>query len=391
MDDAIKVTTPKTEGLGTPGAIESNAGDDYHVLWACRQALRLLEFDNDLSMVRVEGVSHADELSVLDPDSFLGVDLTEYYGGESFTTASQVVVSQLKYSQRHPDRPWTAARLCERVQGKKERSVIARLAQAFSGFCEGTEAHLVAERVVIKLVSNRPADIILMEATKSAQAWLEGKSTPQASKLINALTPSNRDPIQRLRDSCDLSSAAFCNFLKCLDFSDCNSDGRLWQRLRLIQEIGAIAPASPLEHVRELYERVASEALPKVGTLGLKRADVLAALGCHSEESIFPAPSRFDRTVHLIPTSDAEEIVKTLRAAPLRNLLAHGAGGVADSVEVITDSSDSSYDSWDRWLAEHLPTHGNTWLSTLRSAVPLESRLNGFKQDDDGAEDDELF
>lgn len=336
MDDAIKVTTPNTEGLGTPGAIESNAGDDYHVLWACRQALRLLEFDNDLSMVRVEGVSHADEISVVDPDSFLGVDLTEYYGGESFTTASQVVVSQLKYSQRHPDRPWTAARLCERVQGKKERSVIARLAQAFSGFCEGTEAHLVAERVVVKLVSNRPADTILMEATKSAQAWLEGKTTPQASKLINALPPSNRDPIQRLRNSCDLSSAAFCNFLKCLDFSDCNSDGRLWQRLRLIQEIGAIAPASPLEHVRDLYERVASEALPKVGTLGLRRADILAALGCHSEESIFPAPSRFEKTSHLIPTSDAGEIVQKLRAAPLRNLLAHGAGGVGKTTTVLS-------------------------------------------------------
>ncbi|NWB99607.1 hypothetical protein HX882_27380 [Pseudomonas gingeri] len=327
---------PSDETLGTPGAVESNAGDDYHILWACRSALRLLESGCDLTLVRVEGVSRADEVAAKNPDAFLGVDLTEYYGGDSLSEASRVVFSQLKYSQRHPDRPWTASRLCEKLQGKQERCVIARLAQAFIGFCDGTTTELIVERLVIKLVSNRPADDGLLEALKAAQEWLNGRPEAQSAKLIAALPESNRDPIQRLRNATRLSSTAFCAFLRCIDFSDCNSDGRLWQRLRLTQEIGKIAPASPLEHARELYERVASEALPKVGELGLKRADVLAALGCHSEESIFPAPPRFEHVSNPIPTPDADRIVQALRAAPSRSLLAHGAGGVGKTTTALS-------------------------------------------------------
>ncbi|MBH3344162.1 ATP-binding protein [Pseudomonas parafulva] len=337
------MSTAKIESLGTPGAVESNAGDDYHVLWACRKALRLLDIHNDLVMVRVEGVSLSDETAVADPDSFLGVDLTEYYGSESFESASSVVVAQLKYSQRHPDRPWTAARLCEPVRGEKTRCVIARLAQAFQGFCENTQHHLVVERLTVKLVSNRPADIELVKAVDAAQAWLASQPVVQAAKLLKALEQPHQEIIRKLKDACSLQSAAFCSFLRCLDFSDCNSDGRLWQRLRLIQEIGIIAPASPIEHVRDLYERVASEALPKVGVLGLRKADILAVLGCPNETSLFPAPSRFEKPSFVIATPDANRVVQSLQAAPERSLLAHGAGGVGKTTTAL-----SLPEYWDR-------------------------------------------
>ncbi|MEW9860446.1 hypothetical protein [Pseudomonas putida] len=330
------MSTSKIQSLGTPGAVESNAGDDYHVLWACRKALRLLDVHDDLVMVRVEGVSLSDETAVADPDTFLGVDLTEYYGSESFESASSVVVAQLKYSQRHPDRPWTAARLCEPVRGEKTRCVIARLAQAFQGFCENTEHHLVVERLTVKLVSNRPADEALVKAIGAAQAWLADKPVVQAAKLLKALEQTDEEIIQRLKEACRLSSPAFCSFLRCLDFSDCNSDGRLWQRLRLIQEISVIAPASPIEHVRDLYERVASEALPKVGVLGLRKADILAVLGCPNEASLFPAPPRFEKPSFFIATPDAKRVVQSLQAAPARSLLAHGAGGVGKTTTALS-------------------------------------------------------
>jgi hypothetical protein len=326
----------KTETLDTSGAIESNAGDDYHILWACRCSLRLLESNTGLSLVRVEGVSRDDETTVADPDAFLGVDLTEYYGGTSIANATRVVFSQLKYSQRHPDRPWTAARLCEKSKGARDRSVIARLAQAFSGFYEGHARALVIERLRIKLVSNRPADKELVQALETAQAWLKDRPSTQTARLIVALPASSRDVVQRLQKASSLPSVVFCDFLHCLDFSDCNSDGRLWQRLRLIQEIGRIAPVSPTERVRDLYEQVASEALPKVGERGLKRDDVLAALGCHGEESLFPAPPRFERLSNPISTPDASRILKALRASPSRSLLAHGAGGVGKTSTVLS-------------------------------------------------------
>lgn len=336
----------KTENLSTPGAIESNAGDDYHILWACRRALFLLESDSGLNLVHVEGVSREDEIAAVDPDAFLGVDLTEYYGGTSIANATRVVFSQLKYSQRHPDRPWTAARLCEKSKGHRDRSVIARLAQAFSGFYESHEHNLVIERLRIKLISNRPADKELVLALGAAQNWLLDNPTTQTARLIAAIPASSREIIQHLQKSSGLASTAFCDFIRCLDLTDCNSDGRLWQRLRLIQEIGRIAPASPSEHVRDLYERVASEALPKVGEIGLQRVDVLAALGCHSEECLFPAPPRFERLLYPIPTPDAGRILGALRASPSRSLLAHGAGGVGKTSTILSLPDHSSLGCW---------------------------------------------
>lgn len=375
----IFMTSKSDSLLGTPGAIESNAGDDYHILWACRSSLRLLEPDSGMSLVRVEGVSREDETAASDPDAFLGVDLTEYYGGTSIANATRVVFSQLKYSQRHPDLPWTAARLCEKSKGTRDRSVIARLAQAFSGFYEGHARTLVIERLRIKLVSNRSADKELVQALEAAQAWLKDSPATQTVRLIAVLPASSRDVVQRLQKASGLASGVFCDFLRCLDFSDCNSDDRLWQRLRLIQEIGRIAPVSPTERVRDLYEQVASEALPKVGERGFKREDILAALGCHGEESLFPAPPRFERLSNPIPTPDASRILEALRASPSRSLLAHGAGGVGKTTTVL-----SLPNLWDRgrWVfydcfggGTYKDSPGDERHSARRALLQLSNQL----------------
>ncbi len=296
----------------------------------------MLAPDSDLRLVRVEGVSKDDEAEVADRDAFLGVDLTEYYGGTCTNDASSVVFSQLKYSQRHPERPWTASRLCEKSKGRRERSVIARLAQAFAGFSEGRTRTLILKRLQVKLVSNQPADNALIQTLIAAKSWLKSQQAPQTAQLIGALPESCRDIVRLLQKSSGLGSTAFCDFVYCLDLSDCYTDGRLWQRLRLIQEVGRIAPASPTECASDLYERVASEALPRVGDSGLQREDILAALGCHGEDSIFPAHPRFERVANLIPTPDAERILEALLASPSRRLLAHGAGGVGKTSTVLS-------------------------------------------------------
>lgn len=54
----------------------------------------------------------------IEPELLLGVDLTEYFGGTDLASAERVVVSQLKYSHRHPNLNWTAARLAESKGGR---------------------------------------------------------------------------------------------------------------------------------------------------------------------------------------------------------------------------------------------------------------------------------
>ena len=84
-----------------PDAAESNAGDDFHILWTVNKALNLLNFDPaGLKGISIESLSAEDE-KLLNTDALLGVNLTEYYGGRSFKECSSVVISQLKYSTRH--------------------------------------------------------------------------------------------------------------------------------------------------------------------------------------------------------------------------------------------------------------------------------------------------
>jgi len=90
-------------------APESNAGDDFHVLWTIKKSFQLLNFDeNGLKAITVEGIDSKNALK-LDyyGDQLLGVDITEYFGGENFDAAEKVIVSQLKYSTRRINENWT--------------------------------------------------------------------------------------------------------------------------------------------------------------------------------------------------------------------------------------------------------------------------------------------
>ena len=62
------------------GARESNAGDEFHIMWAMSRALSLLSPNTALELLVVEGLSHSDTRSVA-ASQLLGVDLTEYFGG----------------------------------------------------------------------------------------------------------------------------------------------------------------------------------------------------------------------------------------------------------------------------------------------------------------------
>ena len=124
----------RTGGWGTKlidfrGARGSNTGDDFHELWATRQAIRLLSNEAGLQAIAVEGLGFRDEAG-LPRDTWDGVDCTQYFGGRDATGADHVQIEQLKYSAANPNKSWTIARL---VAGRRGQSVIARLAKAWKG------------------------------------------------------------------------------------------------------------------------------------------------------------------------------------------------------------------------------------------------------------------
>ena len=104
-----------------PDADLSSAGDDFHLLWAIKKSLDLLNFDDDgLKAVIIEGVEE-NASKKIDPtgEKFLGIDLTEYYGGIDFETANSVVISQLKYSTRRANESFTYSKLYNGKKSKK--------------------------------------------------------------------------------------------------------------------------------------------------------------------------------------------------------------------------------------------------------------------------------
>src|SRR5438046_2344653 len=92
------------------GAADSNAGDDFHFWWAASRALALIKPGTATQVLTIEGLAQLD-----DPDEqYEIVDVAEYLGGVSFDDATAVLISQLKYSTKHPTRAWTAGQLCRK-------------------------------------------------------------------------------------------------------------------------------------------------------------------------------------------------------------------------------------------------------------------------------------
>ena len=112
-----------------PGARESNAGDEFHILWGVSLCLQMVRSDSSLQRVLIEDVSPVDRVGA-SRRAFLAADITEYYEGEHFDDATKVVMSQLKYSHRNPSKPWTAAELAP--SGKaREKTILGKLVDAY--------------------------------------------------------------------------------------------------------------------------------------------------------------------------------------------------------------------------------------------------------------------
>ncbi len=192
------------------GARGSNAGDDFHELWALRQALALLDLETGLTAVTVEGLRAEDE-SGTPADTWYGVDCALYYGGDHAASATRIVVAQLKYSAANPDQPWTVARLTQSSNRKQDNSVIGRLAKAFAGLKRLRPELVATENVVVRLVSNQPVDPAVFGAL-SGQSTLDQKPTrksrPQPARAAFIAASG-------------LPGEDFETFARALDLSEC--------------------------------------------------------------------------------------------------------------------------------------------------------------------------
>jgi len=213
-----------------PDAADSNAGDDFHILWSMRKCIELINFDDSgLKAVSVENLTEKDSfLTSENPEKFLGVDLTEYYSGTSFEKADRVVISQLKYSTRYPNKKWTVSSVSSGKTKSPKGSIIHRLADIFKELTSKKSEQDVIAKLTIKLVSNRPADQKLIDLVSKVNLLVnppsqKGKSLVAVKKI---LTVKENQDLALLEKASFLKATEFCTFLQLLDFEDCGTDTR---------------------------------------------------------------------------------------------------------------------------------------------------------------------
>jgi NACHT domain len=313
------------------GAPESNAGDDFHFWWAASRALGLIQPGAELRKLTLEGLGTVD-----DPDdSYETVDVGEFFGGADMATATATVLSQLKYSTRHPDQAWTSARLTARRRRRNsdgssgpDRSVVADLAAAYQQVLDdhGPEA---AAKTTIALVSNQPGDALLLQAVAAAARWASplGARARRAA-MLSALNPEHAVVIREISEAvgAKLTSERFCGFIASLDLAKTGSLERSVLARAVRAGCQELTPGKGPDSANRLFQLVREQAMPGRHE-GLTKDDVLAALAAPELVDLYPAPPRFLEITDPLKAPGASRVADAVLANPGRLLVAHGPAG----------------------------------------------------------------
>lgn len=322
----------------TPDAAESSAGDDFHILWSIQKCLKLINFAEDgLQALSVENLSSADR-SYLDTSGGmnLGVDLTEYYGGKNILEAKKVIVSQLKYSTRTPDKDWTAARICTSRKGGTEGSIIDRLATFYNKLSNQVDRKMVLNKLTLKLVSNRPASKTLLSAIDSSKTLIAQSSKKLGLKDITAkLKAQEKKEIERLFAASKLTETQFPDFISVLDFSDCNQGSRFELEQQIISAISKWTAFTTSPEYNYLHKLVWGKMMTEqkqINTIFL--SDVILAFNLHDISAIFPVNNNISAPDKLVIREQVVEIRDELIHPRSQIVCLHGGAGIGKSTIV---------------------------------------------------------
>ncbi len=319
-----------------PDADLSSAGDDFHILWTIKKCLELLNFDYDgLKVVSIEGVEKSLS-SKIDPygEKLLGIDLVEYYGGESFVDANKVVISQLKYSTRKANKNWNFSSL---YKGKKSSSyrgsIIHRFASIYKTFVEEFGRDLVLEKVKIKLVSNRNINKSHLQAISSIQKHLYPLDKKKNFNTILKNLKSYNNAFQKLLKASELKVTEFSDFISLIDFEDCGVSSRDYLERDLIVAISntSISSRNQFNNLsRLIWKKMMPESKDYVR---LTLYDIIASLGFTngSLESLFPVSQHFEKLSKRVEREQLKDILSKIEKNKGLPICLHGGAGIGKS------------------------------------------------------------
>lgn len=294
------------------GARGSNAGDDFHELWALRQSLTLLDPRTRLVAVAVEGLRAEDEHGV-PTDTWDGVDCTFYFEGSDVSSAKQIVIDQLKYSSANPEKTWTVSRLTNSTNKRGDNSVIARLAKVFGSLSRMRPDLLASGDLRLRLVSNQRINPAVTKALEPSRA--SGKRSEREKKDRAVLMAAS-----------GLRAAEFNALAGALDLSECGSRSRFATEEKVLLTIASWTEDDARLNVDHLMRFIRRMMMPEAKGEVITRESILAQLGFSDPGALFPCPSTIQIVPNLVKREEAEVIVSQLLAGNER-VCYHGVAG----------------------------------------------------------------
>jgi len=314
-------------------ALASNAGDRYHFVYAARRMLDMLHPRNNLGLIVMENVTVGDQKKANTRDSFLGVDLTEYYGGGKSEDANEIFIVQVKYSPTNPNAGWTLNRLCEDKRSKSGTvkpgtSVMRKLANAFFAFYKEDKELTIVEKVRIKLHSNQRLAEKLETQLMQVIKILEEKNDDEGETILKAFEGDIKSVINKLKETTNLPWRALCIFLKKWDLSSFGMPMLSVVESELFSESCSFRSDNQV-YIEGLISYIQDHAVSNRPTK-ITRKDVYRQLRLR-EEDFFPAPTEFPVVENLIFTGAAKKLLKRIDSMDSGMLLLHGISGTGKS------------------------------------------------------------
>lgn len=331
----------KMKSNQTPDAPESNAGDDFHILWGVRKSLELLNIDSfGLKAVTIEGIN-SKESRIIDPtgSKLLGIDIAEYFGGENFLTAQSIIFSQLKYSTRNANSNWTINSISKANKKKGDAfsgSIIHRLASIYITHANEHGKEITNKKIKLRLISNRNVAREIGTLIHDIQVFHSSKNTLSFNKFKASL-PTHASNIELLKNASKLEDEDFVDFLLLLDFSLCGTDSRFGQKQKAIEAIEAIIEVSGIEDRKlvELKNLIWDKMMPENRNRNLiTNKDVLHVFGFGRVEDLLPTPSKIEDCPNYIDRNSFEDLKNIILNDHKDKFYLHAGAGYGKSTFV---------------------------------------------------------
>ncbi|MBS4045260.1 MAG: hypothetical protein KG075_02880 [Alphaproteobacteria bacterium] len=295
------------------GARGSNAGDQFHELWALLQVLELLRVNTSLKAVGVEGVK-VDPPASVGGSTWEGVDVTLYHGGQSLGQADHLELVQLKYSGADPGTEWTVARLTYSTAKASNNSVLRKMARDYINAKSSLKA---GATITFRFLSNQ-------NISQSLSAVLNAK---WSGSLDNSgLSSAVIDDLKKLHLASGLSIPEFAEFLTRFDASECGENSRFKMQESIVDVVQDYLGDDVSSEVRELRTRVRDLMMPERVDEVITEKDVLLWFDISSREGLFPSEPDIPVLSNAVKRPAAGEVLRQLQLGH-RIVVLHGVGG----------------------------------------------------------------